>query len=329
MSVFRTHGGRLDAAIAHFGGRREEWIDLSTGINPIAWKGEAAPEPDWTALPDPADRARLEAIAAAHFGVDPSLCLAVPGSEVGLRSLGVVLGRCRGLRLRPAPLTYGTYGMAFESAEPGQAGATVRVLANPNNPTGLLHTREEVLEVLEWQERENGWLIVDEAFVDCHPGVSVADAVEDGRNLVVTRSFGKFFGLAGVRLGFVLAPSDIRREIEALQGDWPVCAAGLAFGVAAYRDSGWIARTRADLAERAALLDEVLGGHGLRAEGSSPLFRLVCTEGAGDIFEALGRAHILVRPFEGHPHLLRFGLPDGEAALARLDWALARLPLRV
>ena len=319
MSAFVTHGGRLDEACAHFGGDPADWLDLSTGINPCSWPGVDAIQLDWRALPDAGALRRLEEAAAAHFGADPALCCAVPGSEAGLRALGRILD----MPARHVPLAYGTYAKAFASPSPDHAGPTALIVANPNNPDGRLCPREYLLHALERQQRGGGWLIADEAFADCHPDASIAGYVANGRNLVVTRSFGKFFGLAGVRLGFVLAPAPLLAELRKLQGDWPVCSAALALGTKAYADTRWIDATRAGLPEDARRLDAVLTRHGLHPAGACPLFRLVATPNAAGMFASLARAHILTRPFENYPRLLRFGLPTDERQFARLDAALA------
>jgi cobalamin biosynthetic protein CobC len=150
----------------------------------------------------------------------------------------------------------------------------------------------------------------------------VADQVAEHRRLIVTRSFGKFFGLAGVRLGFVLAPAALLAQLRQLHGEWPVCAAALSFGAGAYADAPWIARTREQLPVAAARLDDVLTRHGLNPRGSCPLFRLAKGPVAHGLFTALAQRRILTRPFAEHPTLLRFGLPGDAAALARLDSAL-------
>lgn len=318
MSAFVTHGGRLDEACAHFGGDPGDWLDLSTGINPCPWPGVDAIQPDWRALPDAGALRRLEEAAAAHFGADPALCCAVPGSEAGLRALGRILD----MPAHHVPLAYGTYAKAFASPPPDHAGPTALIVANPNNPDGRLHPREYLLFELERQEREGGWLIADEAFADCRPDASIARDVANVRSLVVTRSFGKFFGLAGVRLGFVLAPAPLLAELRKLQGDWPVCSAALAFGSEAYIDRRWIEKARTDLPERARRLDAVLTRHGLEPTGACPLFRLVEIPNAIGLFSSLAQAHILTRPFANHPRLLRFGLPADGMQLARLDAAL-------
>jgi cobalamin biosynthetic protein CobC len=311
------HGGRLTDARARFGGEAGEWLDLSTGINPIAWQPDLELRIDWRGLPDPAALADLERTAAIAFGAHPDLCSAVPGSEAGLRALAHLLQ----LPGRHAPLSYSTHAQAFVGAP--AADASVLVLANPNNPDGAVLTRDALLALLDDQERSGGWLLVDEAFVDCQPDWSVAELVSEDRRLIVSRSFGKFFGLAGVRLGFVLAPPALLRRLRHLMGEWPVCAAALAFGRAAYADSAWIERTRVRLPQAAARLDAVLRGHGLAASGHCPLFRLIETPWAQRLFEGLAHRHILTRPFADHPRLLRIGLPADDHDLLRLDAALA------
>ena len=139
---------------------------------------------------------------------------------------------------------------------------------------------------------------------------------------MVLRSCGKFFGLAGVRLGFVMAAPEILARLRDLLGDWPVSAHAMAWGSAAYADRAWIAATRIALVERAAALDAVLAHHGLTAKGACPLFRMVETPGAAAIFRRLAAAGILVRPFADAPGRLRFGVPAATAELERLDKAL-------
>ena len=302
---FAHHGGRLQAACDRFGGRPEEWIDLSTGINPDGWQ-PAEPIPvDWRCLPDTDALMQLEKQAARYFGCDPAYCVAVPGSETGLRLLARLLD-LPGLHL---PLAYGTYRAAFARgdalADPLRlpARATALVLGNPNNPDGKLLTRDRLLAMLDHQERHGGWLVVDEAFADCDPGWSIAAKVSTQRRLIVLRSFGKFFGLAGLRLGFVIAPPAILAGLREALGDWPLHAGALAFGNAAYADATWIGATRRDLPRRAAALDAVLDRRGLAPQGACPLFRLITASGAGALFEPLARHRILTRPFVDRPDL--------------------------
>lgn len=320
---FTWHGGRLAQARATYGGDGEPWIDLSTGINPTPWPGVEGIAPDWRSLPDPAAIAALESEAARHFGVSPSLVCAVPGSEIGLRIVGQLI-EGDACHLTPC---YRTHEAAFAGSTPVRAPEEAPVgsallLANPNNPDGRLLSRERMRDLLARQDGAGGWLVVDEAFADCMPSWSIAPELGDDRRLVVLRSFGKFFGLAGVRLGFVLGPPDIIAGCRRVLGDWPVSAAAVAFGAAAYRDRDWIERTVASLRKRAAQMDALLARHGMVGQGACPLFRLVTDVDAAGLFDRLARRAILTRPFDAQPGWLRLGLPPDEAAMERLDRVL-------
>ncbi|PNU02689.1 threonine-phosphate decarboxylase [Novosphingobium guangzhouense] len=318
------HGGRLAEAARLYGGEPAQWLDLSTGLNPAPWSPPQDLHVDWHALPDPEALSALEHAAAHHFGADPRHVCAVPGSETALRLLADMLA-LPGRALVPA---YRTHAEGFARsrtiafAAPTE-GAEAVVLANPNNPDGLLRGCEAVINWHDMIAAEGGWLIVDEAFADCHPQTSVAAHVAEGRRLIVLRSFGKFFGLAGLRLGFVIAPPYLLRRLRALIGSWPLHTAALELGRAAYTDTAWIERTRAELPLRAAALDAVLQRHGLAPQGVCSLFRYLSGVDAAKLFERLAGARILTRPFAQRPDTLRLGVPAAPAALERLDRALA------
>jgi cobalamin biosynthetic protein CobC len=317
------HGGALDAAQRRFGTGDQPWIDLSTGINPVPWPGAEALAIDWRRLPERNALAGLEAAAAAFFGVDACHVCAVPGTEIGLRLAGRLLGGAARY-VAPSYRTHGEMfdkGAAIDRAE-AQAVEGTLIVANPNNPDGRVVAVDELADMLA-SRGAGGWLLVDEAFADCDPAISIAARVGEGAHLLVFRSFGKFFGLAGVRLGFVLGPPRFLVRLRALLGAWPVSAAAIAIGTAAYRDEVWVEATRRRLRADADALDAVLRRHGHAPMGDCPLFRLIETPAAGALFERLARAAILTRPFADRPDWLRLGLPADAEALARLDDALA------
>ncbi|WP_267378383.1 MULTISPECIES: aminotransferase class I/II-fold pyridoxal phosphate-dependent enzyme [unclassified Sphingomonas] len=319
------HGGRLDVAAARFPAAPRPWLDLSTGINPLRWDGEAGPV-DLGALPSPAALAALESAAAALFGVAAERVAAVPGSEMGLRALA-------GLDL-PAPHAhvapaYGTHAAIWADGvaigvdaldATASRGGTI-LLANPNNPDGRLLAPDRLLALARALGARGGWLVVDEAFADTDPAIGLLPHLAADDPVLVLRSFGKFFGVAGVRLGFLCGPPAMLDRLRARLGAWPVSAQAIAIGTAAYRDAGWIAATRARLPVMARDLDTVLIEHGLVPVGACPLFRLVTRGDVPTLFDRLARAGILTRPFADTPHL-RFGLPGDAAGLARLDRAL-------
>ncbi len=312
------HGGRIAEARAVYGNAEGSWLDLSTGINPHSWPGADNLEIDWHSLPDDRALADLEDAAGAYFGIDPAHVCTVPGSEIGLRLLGL-LGSGSTAYLAPSYRTHAEMApgsIAVAPADLPACNAATIILANPNNPDGRL---PDVAALVRPGRR----LIVDEAFADPAPRISAVGHVRDDRGIVVVRSFGKFFGLAGVRLGFVIGPRPLVGRLRAVLGSWPVSAAALAIGRAAYRDRAWIAAMRRRLPADAAALDIVLARHGLRATGACPLFRLVKTDDAAALFDRLARRNILTRPFDYDARWLRLGLPGSDHALARLDRALA------
>jgi len=201
--------------------------------------------------------------------------------------------------------------------------ADLAVVVNPNNPDGRIVDRNVLLAIADELRPRGGLLVVDEAFMDVGPaGGSLSGDVGCG-NIVVLRSFGKFFGLAGLRLGFALAAPQIVSRIDAMLGPWAVAGPAIAIGEIALADAAWVRAMRAQLDREARRLDELLIGAGLEIAGGTSLFRLVHTHAASHLFDCLGRAGIFVRRFGQQPAWLRFGLPDSEEAWARLRGALA------
>ncbi|BAV63949.1 aminotransferase class I/II-fold pyridoxal phosphate-dependent enzyme [Sphingobium cloacae] len=322
-SPWTWHGGDLDAARAWFGEGGDPWIDLSTGINPHGWPGAAGMAIDWRGLPSKTDLREMEEIAAVYFDVDPRHVCALPGTETGLRLASDLLGP-RARYLAPCyrthedmfPLSSAITAAAMESPD----GGTI-ILANPNNPDGHCWPRDALLDLADRRADEE-WLIVDEAFADSDPATSLARDIADDRRLLIFRSFGKFFGLAGLRLGFLLGPEAIVGRMRRKLGAWPVSAAAIAIGRAAYADRDWIAAMRERLPRERRRLDDVLTGCGYSPVGACPLFRLIVADDAMALFERLAKQTILTRPFDYEPRWLRIGLPETEEALDRLQRAL-------
>ncbi|WP_341208776.1 aminotransferase class I/II-fold pyridoxal phosphate-dependent enzyme [uncultured Sphingomonas sp.] len=319
------HGGRIEAAARLYPDAPRPWLDLSTGINPYAWTPPAGLAIDQQRLPSGEALAGLLAAARAAFGFAGALA-AVPGSELALRLLATldlprpwhVVTPC--YRTHRDTLPGAEAIVADRIGEAAARGGTL-LLANPNNPDGRLIAPDAVLSVARTLRPRGGMLIVDEAFADALAGASVLPLLGANDPVVVLRSFGKFYGLAGVRLGFVAGAGAVVARIAALLGDWPVSATALAYGAAAYRDVSWAERMRVRLVTEAVDLDALLAEHGLVARGACPLFRLVACDDVGAVFERLAAAGVLTRPFEERPDWLRFGLPGID--FERLAAALA------
>lgn len=314
----RRHGGRLADAMAAWPEAPRPWIDLSTGINPHAWTGARATARDLARIPDPRGLLDLEIAAAAAFGVgDVRRVAATPGAEIALRLAPAMLGEGA---ITIASPTYGSHADAWRSAGAtvtelrhgwDQCQALVLLLVNPNNPDGRTLSREALIAIVAARAARGLWTIVDESFVEVDPGLSVADVEID--RLLVLRSFGKFYGLPGVRLGFLVAAPDLIGRLRGFLGDWPVCADAIVMGTAAYRDSAWRNGMIATLSTEAAAFDADIAAAGLTLLGGTRLFRLVEAPDAGALFERLCRRGVLSRPFTDHPRWLRLGLPPANA----------------
>ena len=322
------HGGDLGRARLLFPGAPEPFIDLSTGINPYPYPIPQLPSDLFTRLPEPAALDRLADLAAQAYGAPSGAhVVPAPGTQILLPMVAALAPPGRAAVLGP---TYAEHVRAAaqvghraeEVADPrGLRNVELAVVVNPNNPDGRVLPREALLACAS-DLSAHGLLVVDEAFMDVGTGgLSLAGDVGRG-NIVVLRSFGKFFGLAGLRLGFALAAPAHAARLRAGLGPWAVAGPALAIGAAALADETWAAAMRARLAQAALRLDELLAGAGLEVVGGTLLFRLVRTQAAPELFHHLGRAGILVRRFAQQAAWLRFGLPAGEPEWQRLAAAI-------
>jgi cobalamin biosynthetic protein CobC len=324
------HGGGLAAARRLFADAPEPFIDLSTGINPYSYPLPQLAPDLFTRLPDPEALAVLASIAAQSYAA-PSAAHVVPapGTQILLPLVAALLRPGHAAVMAP---TYREHARAAalaghrvsEIADLNAAReAMLVVVTNPNNPDGRLFDKNELIALAKRLASRGGLLIVDEAFMDVGPP-NASLAGEVGRNaIVVLRSFGKFFGLAGVRLGFALAAPPLAARLAAKLGPWAVSGPALAVGAKALANRDWIEEARRCLIAAAHRLQTILFNAGLEIVGGTTLFQLVRTPAASDLFHHLGRAGILVRSFPEQPSWLRFGLPGTEAAWARLQIAVA------
>ena len=281
-------------------------------------------------LPEPAQLDRLAAIAAAAYGA-PSRdhVVPAPGTQILLSQVAALVPPGRAAVLGP---TYGECARVAalvghnvtEVEDLGQlTNADLAVVVNPNNPDGRIFSRRELLDLADARKLRGGPLLVDEAFMDVGPvGASLCGEVTR-RDIVVLRSFGKFFGLAGLRLGFALAQPEIAARLAAALGPWAVSGPAIAIGQTALADAVWSKAIRERLGGEARRLDAMFVACGIEIVGGTSLFRLVRMSAADRLFHHLGRAGILVRRFPEHVAWLRIGLPGSEAAWDRLGASLA------
>lgn len=319
----REHGGNVDQAVQRFGGRIQDWIDLSTGINRLPYPIENIDQHHWTALPS---RSEIESLydAARHAYGAHAPIVAMAGAQAAIQLLPHLAPRGRARILAP---TYNEYAAILSAANWDVAevsdldalvGVDLAVVVNPNNPDGRRHDRSELLAILP----RVGRLVIDESFVDAVPGLSLAP--EAGRpGLLILRSFGKFYGLAGLRLGFALGCAADIAALAGMSGPWPVSGAAIEIGRRALLDDDWAKATAMRLARDSLRLDAVVQSQSWKLIGGTPLFRLYETGDALAAQDKLARGRTWSRVFVQQPGWLRLGLPGNEAEWTRLSAALS------
>jgi cobalamin biosynthesis protein CobC len=324
------HGGDLTEAMARYGGSPQMWLDLSTGVNPWPWPIPAdMPGALWQRLPSHADEEILIAAAREAYAVPAGVeVVAASGTQSLIQWLPQLATDGPVVIVEP---TYNEHAAAWRlagheviaRADLDELPIAVRhaVVVNPNNPDGRVMPRAVLARVAAQLGERGGWLVVDEAFADIEPEISVVGLCAD-LPIVVLRSFGKFFGLAGLRLGFAIASPDLARRIALALGPWPCSGPSLTIGAAALRDKEWADRARVAIQTQARKLDDVLVGAGFTIAGGTGLFRLARRADASQVHTSLAAQHIWCRRFEWADDLLRFGLPAGDRELERLAAAL-------
>ena len=303
----RDHGGNLDAALARFGGHRDDWIDLSTGIAPFAFPLPTLPSHVWTALPTKTEETALTDEARRFWNVpDQAAIVASPGASLLIAQIPHLAAAGK---VRIAEPTYNEHAASFALAGWQKTGdaADATVMVHPNNPDGRLWSGE-------WPDATLN--VIDESFCDVVPDVSfVSQATRPGT--LILKSLGKFWGLAGLRVGFAIGDPDLIARLKERMGPWPVSGPALAIATAALSDPAWAARQRERLAIAAQELDALMGAHGTIVGGTS-LFRLYDVNDAEGWQKRLAGQRIWSRTFPYDTRWLRLGIPP-EHGWARLE----------
>ena len=300
----KDHGGGLDAATRQFGGIRADWIDLSTGINPLPYDATAISPDAWTALPDQAAADALIDAARAFWNIpDTAAVLAAPGASSLIANMPRLAAT--GAVSISGP-TYNEHAAAFEQAGWDMDGpATAQVVVHPNNPDGRIWQIDQITAPLR---------IIDESFCDVTPAQSlIQHASEPGT--VILKSFGKFWGLAGLRLGFAIGDPILIDRLKTMLGPWPVSGPALEIGAQALNDPEWAAQTRARLEKDATKLDQLMVAKGATVVGGTTLFRLYDVDDAAMWQDQLAQSQIWSRIFPYSSRWLRLGLPHP------MDWS--------
>jgi cobalamin biosynthetic protein CobC len=320
------HGGRLRQFAVRYQRPEADWLDLSTGINPNGWPVPELPASVWQRLPENDDN--LLKAAQAYYEADA--LLAVPGSQAAIQQLPYLRDTSRVGILSPAYAEHAycwqQAGHDVQSVNPEHIDLTnfdVLIVVNPNNPTGQKISKTQLLDWHQQLQEQGGWLIVDEAFIDSTPQNSLlTHCPQEG--LIVLRSLGKFFGLAGLRLGFVSGPTALLEKLEKTLGPWPIAHASRYIATLALQDSAWQLQSCKQLKQSSLRLATLLAKHELQPDGGSDLFQWVKTDKSESVHHQLAEQGILTRLFN-EPASLRFGLPGTEKDWQRLQTALEKL----
>jgi cobalamin biosynthesis protein CobC len=326
----RVHGGRIDVAASLYPAAPQPWIDLSTGINPIAWPVPQIAIERYQRLPLASETSALTDAAADFYGLPANARIVpVPGSEIAIRLVPRLMRSERVGILTP---TYGSHPAAWREAgaevlelmalpDPERTALETLVIVNPNNPDGRVLPGAELANFANVWTEAGRRLIVDEAFAEVAEGASLLAMPELPAGVVVLRSLGKFFGLAGLRVGFVAVAESEASVWHHLLGDWPISGPACEIATLALRNVSWIAATRERLARDRKRLDGMLAQAGFGVLGGTDLFGLFEAPDEADWLDHFARAGILVRAFAAAPRHYRIGLPGDEAAWRRLELA--------
>ncbi len=315
----RDHGGGLDDAVALYGGRRAEWLDLSTGINPHPYPLPEIPRSAWTALPDRVAAARLEAAARAFWSVPgDAAVLAAPGASALIAGIPHLRPAAR---VRIPARTYNEHEAGFSVAgwevqrsDPEGDPAEARVVVHPNNPTGHMFSGED-------EPDSRPLLVIDESFADVILANSRMPDFATRPGALILKSLGKFWGLPGLRLGFAIGDPGLIAELKERLGPWPVSGVAQHVGAVALEDMDWANETRQVLAVETARLDALMQAKGAELIGGTVLFRLFRVDDAAAWQARLAQGKVWSRVFPYEPGWIRLGLPPGDG-WAQLEAAL-------
>lgn len=310
------HGGNLDEAAQAYGFEPGMMHDLSTGIAPMSYQMPLPASDAYQALPLASDMEALCKVARACYRVPDAASLCVGGgSQALLAALPYLFASC--LVWCPEP-TYNEHHYRWEKASHQVDGglscpqeAKIIILGQPNNPTGRLWQADEIARYLAHVKQCDGLLIIDEAFVDIMPEHSSCQIAGD-EALVILRSVGKFYGLAGLRVGFAIGGANFIARLQDEIGPWPVSQPALLVAKTALADKDWQARHLAKLQEICDWQSDVLAKAGFEIITSMALFITIRHKRMAAFHHHLASHGYWTRIYQNDKQMMRLGLlaPD-------------------
>ncbi len=326
------HGGNLQLIEQHAPHAPKPWLDLSTGINPQPYPLPAFLPTLAHRLPPAQQVQAAYQAAAAYYG---ALCQSYVTLAAGMQPLLLALAAQRLAKHGAAQVhivapTYAQHQTVWQSLGhtvqqvpdlAGSAAASVVIVCNPNNPDGQQFCPTALHALAQQLATHNGWLIIDESFADTTPALSMVPQVAQQDNVIVLRSLGKFFGVAGLRVSACVASQQQTTWLRTAVGPWPISGMACQSVPLMLQNTAWIAATRQTLQQQQALWRPTLAPY-FNIVGHTPLFCLLTTPQAAAWHKHLLQHGILTRVFDYNRHWLRIGLP-AKAHWPRLQQALS------
>ena len=315
------HGGDIDLAIKKYGGQRADWIALSTGINRTSYPWQESVKVELRDLPSSKLLMGLEKAASRAYKVaEGTDTAAVQGAQQIISLLPTCLKNYNSVAILGP--TYNEYEKAFKisgikaetvSDVSKLSSSDIAIIVNPNNPTGKV-IAEEILDDLSKKVRI---LIIDESFK-----MFSSRRIQKFDNVIQINSLGKFFGLAGVRLGFVSGPSDFIKSVRGMLGPWPVSSVAAEIGIIALNDKTWISEMEKILLEGSNVLHEACNTKNWKLVGKTNLFHTYATSNCVEVEEQFAAHYIWIRTFDYSKSWVRLGIPTSKYEWARVRQAL-------
>ena len=315
------HGCDIDLAIKKYGGERADWIDLSTGINRTSYPWQESVKVELRDLPSSKLLMGLEKAASRAYKVaEGADTAAVQGAQQIISLLPICLKNYNSVAILGP--TYNEYEKAFKSSgikaetvsEVSKLSSSdIAIIVNPNNPTGKV-IAEEILDDLSKKVRI---LIIDESFK-----MFSSRRIQKFDNVIQINSLGKFFGLAGVRLGFVSGPSDFIKSVRVMLGPWPDSSVAAEIGIIALNDKTWISAMEKILLEGSNVLHEACNTKNWKLVGKTNLFHTYATSNCVEVEEQFAAHYIWIRTFDYSKSWVRLGIPTSKYEWARVRQAL-------
>jgi len=308
------HGGKLDHHLDLYGGDRSDWIDLSTGINNSPYPIPKIPKWVWECLPDERLNENFKDAARDFWKVPKSAEITTANGTSPIISILPSIFRRGNIDIYHP--TYNEYKAAFTKSgwKISKNNASARVLVNPNNPDGKYWSSTDILS-------NDKLTIVDESFCDLTPEKSLIK-FSDQPGVVVLKSFGKFWGLAGLRLGCAIAAPKTLKKLQSMLGPWPASGPALFIGVKALNDKNWANNNVKKLDNLASKFDDILLKNSIHIMGGTSLFRLIKIKNAEKMKNYFAQNHILIRTFSYSNEIARIGIPKNEKQRLKIETIL-------